>query len=37
MENFEDITSVRVENILNILDVSVNSSDNINTRLSGYW
>ena len=37
VDDFQDYTSVNIKNILIVLDGFVNSFDNFNSRLSGYW
>ena len=37
LEDFEDSNSVKIENILILLEGFVNHFNNINSRLSGYW
>ena len=37
LDDFEDFNSVRLENILIILNGFVNLFDNLNGSLSGYW
>ena len=37
LDDFEDFTSVKIKNILIVLDGFVDFFDNINSRLSGYW
>ena len=37
IDDFEDFTSVKTENLLIVLDGLVIFFDNINSRLSGYW
>ena len=37
IDDFEDFDSVRIENILIVLDDFINFFDNVNNKLFGYW